>query len=390
VTNGFDHLVGRRICLVLGHTTGGIGRHVRSLIDAINDVPASPTVICPADVAARFDFPCPVRTCETGDLSGLRSLRRAMPEPALVHAHGVRPAFAALLAGGGRHRPPVITTWHNQPNTGHFPGAERLGRTVASAVARGSAANLAVSSDLLLRVFTLGGAVRLLRVGPEVPIHRELPAATERVRASVGGTGRSLVVCVARLAPQKGVEVLVEAAARLTGHPSRPVFVVAGDGPSRAELAHQIWRSGAPVTLLGERSDVPALLAAADLAVLSSHWEGSPLAAVEAMNLGVPLVATAVGGMADLGALGAARLVNPGDPGALADALGALLDSPEERRRLGARGRQRSTVWPDARETSDAVLAVYRELLVAAPFPAFPDQDSVVGLLPRFAVRELR
>jgi glycosyltransferase involved in cell wall biosynthesis len=92
------------------------------------------------------------------------------------------------------------------------------------------------------------------------------------------------------------------------------------------------------VRLLGERSDVPALLAAADLFCLASDAEGMPMAVLEAMASGVPVVASAVGGLV-AGTAGAATLVPPGDPGALAAAITRLLASPDQRDTLAAAGR---------------------------------------------------
>jgi glycosyltransferase involved in cell wall biosynthesis len=165
-----------------------------------------------------------------------------------------------------------------------------------------------------------------------------------------------LVLAVARLNRQKGLDILREAAAHL---PGAAVVAVAGEGPERDRL-------GPPLRLLGAREDVADLLAAADVVVLPSRWEGSPLAAHEALLAGRPLVVTAVGGVPAL--VGDADpppavLVPPEDPAALATAISTLLEDPSEAEALAARARTRAAQWPDAERTVQAVLAVYGELL---------------------------
>src|SRR6185436_11858278 len=103
-------------------------------------------------------------------------------------------------------------------------------------------------------------------------------------RAELGCGQRPLVVSVGRLHPQKGYAVLVSAAARWRGLTPPPAVVIAGTGPAYRELAAQISEARAPVTLLGHRTDVPDLLGAADIAVVSSVWEARQLFAQEALD----------------------------------------------------------------------------------------------------------
>jgi glycosyltransferase involved in cell wall biosynthesis len=197
-------------------------------------------------------------------------------------------------------------------------------------------------------------------VGARLPAPSGRPVAELRNELGVGQ--RALIACVARLQHQKGLDVLVDAAVQLTGHPRRPLIVIAGEGPERTSLELRIRNTSAPVRLLGARTDVADVLAAADLAVLPSRWEGSPLAAHEALAAGIPLIATGVGGIPLL--VGdAARLVPPEDSTALAAALRELLDDPPAAAELGRRGEARAAAWPDAEVTARAVLAVYAEFL---------------------------
>ena len=138
-------------------------------------------------------------------------------------------------------------------------------------------------------------------------------------------------------------------------------MAIAGTGPAYRDLAGQILAARAPVTLLGHRDDVADLLAAADLAVVSSVWEARQLFAQEALAAGVPLVATEVGGLPDL--VGdAARLVPPDDVDALDAAVRELLADPELRARYAAAGRARAATWPTEADTVAQVGSVYAEL----------------------------
>jgi glycosyltransferase involved in cell wall biosynthesis len=169
-------------------------------------------------------------------------------------------------------------------------------------------------------------------------------------------------VALGRLHPQKGFDVLVEALGRVPD----AALVIAGEGDERAALEAQARRLGVEdrVVLAGYRDDVPDLLAAADAAVFSSRFEGSPLSVIECMATGTAIVATRVGGVPELLEDGEqALLVPPEDARALAAALGRVIAEPELRERLGnaARARQRSEFAIDP--MLDRVIDLYERLL---------------------------
>jgi glycosyltransferase involved in cell wall biosynthesis len=144
-----------------------------------------------------------------------------------------------------------------------------------------------------------------------------------------------------------------------------PLAVVAGEGPDRGAWQRRADAQGAPVRFLGHRDDVADLLAAADVAVLTSAWEARALVAQEALRAGVPLVATAVGGVPEL--VGDAAVLVPWGPrGEVARAVAAgvvrLLDDPAERARLAAAGRARAATWPDGAAVLDQLRGAYEEL----------------------------
>jgi glycosyltransferase involved in cell wall biosynthesis len=250
-------------------------------------------------------------------------------------------------------------TWHNAVLARGLRG--QVSQLVERVVARSAAVTLGASADLVARARILGAEDA--RLGP-VAAPAAAPARRSRaaVRAEFGlAAATPMIVSVGRLHPQKRYDLLVDAAARWRDLAPAPVVVIAGSGPSYMELAQQASALRSPVRLLGHRTDVPDLLAGADLAVVTSEWEARQLFAQEALRAGVPLVATAVGGLPDL--VGdAARLIEPGSVDALDRAVRDLLRDPGQRAALGARGPQRAAGWPGEADTVAAVRAVYAEV----------------------------
>ena len=224
---------------------------------------------------------------------------------------------------------------------------------------------LGVSSDLVARARTLGAADARLSPVAAPPLPLPLPEGRrEAARAALLGPkdapDRPIVLAVGRLVPQKNFHLLFDAASGWRGK-DEPLVLVAGDGPERELLRARITSEKLPVRLLGQRSDIPDLLAAADVVVISSRWEARSLVAQEALRAGVPLVATAVGGLPEL--VGdAAVLVPPGDRSALSEAVSGLLADPVGRADLAAAGPPQASTWPDEAATVAQVLSVYDEL----------------------------
>jgi glycosyltransferase involved in cell wall biosynthesis len=367
-------LTGRRIAEVLATSTGGVGTHVRALLPALRDTGAQVSICGPAATDALFDFSAagaafrPVEISAgldpVADARAVAALRRATADAELVHAHGLRAGLVAVLARRRGSGQAVVVTLHNALPEGG--GAKRRVLQVLERVTvRGADVVLAASDDLADNARRLGG--RDVRTAPvsAPPLPPPTRAAAD-VRAELGLDGdRPLVLAVGRLHPQKGYDVLLDAVTRLAGDvrlPAPPLVAVAGDGPLQAELAARIAAQRLPVRLLGRRSDVADLFAAADLCVLPSRWEARSLTAQEALRSGTPLVATRTGGLPEL--LGdAAALVPVGDAAALADAVAGLLGDPARRAQLADAGRKRAATWPDEAGTARQLVAVYRELL---------------------------
>jgi len=145
---------------------------------------------------------------------------------------------------------------------------------------------------------------------------------------------------------------------------------MAGDGPLRPRLEAAARGAGLAdrAHFLGWWEDLPALYADLDVVALTSRNEGTPVCLLEAMAAGVPVVATAVGGVGDVVRHGeTGLLVPPGDPGALAAAMAALLGDPERRSSLGLAGRRAAYPAYDVKTLIARVEALYRELAAAGP-----------------------
>ncbi|ROT27161.1 glycosyltransferase family 4 protein [Micromonospora sp. HM5-17] len=357
------------VVLLTGSSTGGIGQHIVSLARGLVAGGASVTVCGPAATGEQFDFtatgalfvPVEIPANPTpADARAVAALRRVLAGPVdVVHAHGLRAGLVAVLA---RPAPPVVVTWHNSVLATGLRG--RVSRLVERVVARRARVTLGASADLVARARAVGAPdARLVPVAaPALPPPRRSRAA---VRAEFGvAPGQPLILSVGRLHPQKRYDILVDAAARWRDLDPVPVVVVAGSGPSYRELAARISTARAPVTLLGHRTDVADLLGAADLAVVTSDWEARQLFAQEALRAGVPLVATAVGGLPDL--VGeAAVLVPPGDATAVDEAVRALLGDADRRAALARLAVAQAARWPTEADTVAAVAALYAELAPA-------------------------
>jgi glycosyltransferase involved in cell wall biosynthesis len=366
------------LALVLGSSTGGIGRHVRMLAAGCAARGLAVQVLGPArtdrdfafEAAARFtpveiaSRPRPLR-----DLRAIARLRRLLGagRTDVVHAHGLRAGAlaAAALASSRRSRPALVVTVHNAPPPAGVAGAAY--RALELLVARRADSVLCVSADLERRMRAAGGR----RVGHAVVPASSAPLAMADVsaearaatRAGLGAApDQAVVLAVGRLAAQKGFGVLLEAAARWRDTRPEPLLVIAGQGPLAAGLESRAASLGLEVRFAGHRADVSALLAAADVFVLPSVWEGQSLVLQEALRAAAPIVATRVGGNQDLTGGDAAILVPPGNAGRLADAVRAVLTDPALAARLRKAAADRAHTLPSEDDAVAAALAEYRHV----------------------------
>jgi glycosyltransferase involved in cell wall biosynthesis len=264
----------------------------------------------------------------------------------LAGAHGL---MAAILAGV----PAVATEQLSAPIT--FSRWALHQRLLAHAVCR----YITVSHELavfLQRTMRFpAGKIRVVHNG--IPLEPYEHLTEGRANGAV-----FTVLTVARMDAQKGHRHLLDAAARLPGIR----FLFAGDGPEKAALSQRASHLGIAdrITFLGQRQDVPALLASCDLFVLPSLFEGLPLAILEAMAAGKAVVASAVGGSPEAVLHGeTGLLVPPADAASLASAICTLAADPDLRQRMGAAGRSRVSAEFSADTMARRTVAVYEELL---------------------------
>jgi glycosyltransferase involved in cell wall biosynthesis len=294
-------------------------------------------------------------------LAGVLRIRQALraEQPAVFHAHlswpfackdGVR---AAWLAGV----PAIVGTaqLYLAPEYGRRPpltlGLYHRIIAVSEEVRRRYQAELGVPARTLIVV------PNAIRVPAAVP----LPDAALRAKL-VDGRPNFVVLTPARLHPQKGHTYLLQAAALVPD----ATFVLAGDGPLRPALEAEARHLGIAgrCVFLGERRDVPALLAAADLFVLPSLFEGLPVSVLEAMAAERPVVGTAIGGTDEaVESEATGLLVPPRDPVALASAIRRLQADPALARRLAVAARARVAGEFTAEATARQVMRIYDELL---------------------------
>jgi len=284
----------------------------------------------------------------------------------VIHSHlstaNIASRAAAVIAGI-----PHVTTLHTMPG----PGIEdtRLRASVDGWSAWLSRALVAPSEEI---ASAYSEAFRIprrrLRVIPNAPRRFPAPADFDRAafRRDIAGEGaQSIVVALARLQPEKGIDDLIDAVALLPADMSGVRVVVAGAGPEEDRLRSRVVAVGLAerIHLLGHRSDIGSLLAAADIFCLPSRHEGLPVSLLEAMQAGLPCLATRVGGIPTVVEDGRdGLLVDAGDPEDLALSLARLAADPEWAHRLGAEAQATVERRFNLEAVASAYAGVYRGL----------------------------
>lgn len=310
----------------------------------------------------------PLRDLQT--LSRLVSLMRRI-KPHVVHTHtakaGAVGRAAAILAGV----PAIVHTYHGHVLRGYFSPAK-------TAVYRGIEQSLAWRTDRLLAVTTrVRDELIALGVGKAsqyraVPLGFDLAPllAAERrrgeLRAELGMGAAPLIGIVARLVPIKAHEVFLAAAAAVRQQVPAARFLIVGDGELRQTLEQQTAALGLTdaVRFLGWRADIDRLYGDIDVVALTSRNEGSPVALIEAMAAGVPVVSTEVGGVADVVEHGVSGLLAPMDDAAgIARHILTLLSDPDLRRTMGQHGRVKVAATYDAGRLVSDIETLYEDLI---------------------------
>lgn len=273
--------------------------------------------------------------------------------PHVLHAHvGGRFIRWAARAAGCRQ---IILHFHGQSDDWTDPGAslDEAKRThIRNALLPGTTTFIACSQDaertLLSVCPELAGKVSVIPNGVDLGrfiATRSNSRSAGRLRAELGIADTAQIVgFVGRLTPQKGVSHLIAATAPLLReHPDLHVVIV-GDGPLRRRLEDEAAKdSNGRIHFIGERQDVPEVLAAFDLLAVPSEWEPFGIVNVEAMACGIPVVAFDVGGIPEIVQADVTGILAPkGDDQALANAIARLLADNDARRGMGEAGRHRA------------------------------------------------
>lgn len=283
----------------------------------------------------------------------------------IVHMHSpqvagfARPALRTMAT-----RPKIIYTEHSSWAS-HRPST----RFLNAATMWMNDDQVAVSEEVVASIpKRLRRGIQPLIHGVDLEGIRARVNAAAGVRASLGIRESDIVITtVANLRRQKAYEVLLEAAAIVVADTDHVRFLSVGEGPLETELLDHHRRLGLRdrFCFLGYRDDVVELLGASDVFAMSSSFEGLPVALMEAMAIGLPVVATAVGGIPSVVEHSKTGvLVPPRDPGALAEAILDLCRSPSERQRLGTASREQSGMF-DAVEVTRSIESRYREVVSA-------------------------
>jgi len=319
----------RILVITTGLRLGGAEQQIAALARAFVALGHSVAIVSLTE-GQEIDLPAGIPVTELGMrktplsmLAALRKTRRVVRQwrPDVIHSHMVHGnLFARALTRTGR-MPPVVCSAHSAREGGTL-------RTLAYRLTDRWCALTTHVSEAGRQAMVASGAAPARRVivmpnGIDTSRFRPDDAARERVRRDLGlGAQDVLVLNVGRLVPEKDQATLIEAFRLVARAVPHARLVIVGEGPLRQALQDRIVQGGLAtlVTLAGARSDIPDLLRAADVFALSSRIEGMPLAIGEALATGLPVVATAAAGVAEL-AGGTATITPVGDAAALASAL---------------------------------------------------------------------
>ncbi len=280
----------------------------------------------------------------------------------VIHVHSPVAGSVARLATRSlprARRPVVVATEHNS-----WASHRRPTRWANRLTSRWNDATFAVTNEARA---SLSGptATSAVTLSHGIDVERVAALASQRhaVRAELGLDPDAIVIgTVANFRPQKDYPNLVAAARRVCDADPSIRFVAVGQGPGEADTREMVTALGLDdqVMLTGYRPDATRVMAAVDVFVLASRWEGLPVAVMEALALGLPIVATSVGGVAETFTDGVdARLVPANDPAALASALNAVVNDPALRTQLRAASTARSEEF-DAQRAIDTIETSYR------------------------------
>jgi glycosyltransferase involved in cell wall biosynthesis len=283
-------------------------------------------------------------------------MREFRPEVVHTHSYVLRYTLPAVWLAGPQA---MVHTVHNMAER----EADRLGRAIQGWAWRRGVAAVAIGDEVARSFRAVYGRdpARTIPNGIETAAFGR-PEARAAWRTAEGfGADEVLIASAGRLEPQKNPLGLIEAFARVPAGR----LVMAGEGSLMEAAGQKAERLGVEerVRFLGVRTDVAEMLSACDIFALASDWEGCPLAVMEAMAAGLPVVATAVGGVPELVEDGVTGILAArGDVQALASALDALAENPQRRLEMGQAARERSKRF-EVSAMVEAYSALFEEMV---------------------------
>jgi glycosyltransferase involved in cell wall biosynthesis len=337
----------RRLLLAAQPWDGGVARHVVALVEALPPGRFAVDVACPRgsltwkSLEGRPEVSLhairPHRRPHPDDTRSWVTLQRLVGRADVIHVHSSKAGFIGRLASFLRQRSQACLF---TPHGWSFWAAEGLESRFYVRLERMAAHWCRTIVALSADERDAGLAERIGR--PEQ--YRVIPNGVRLERFALPRSPvRGRILMVGRLAPPKRPDLALRALASVRESVPAAELHVVGDGPLRGQaeaLTAELGLNGA-VRFLGNRDDVPELLAQAECALLASDYEGCPLAVVEAMAAGVPVVATDAGGTGELVEAGRTGELGPlGDAQGLASALEQVLRNPARAAELGAAGRR--------------------------------------------------
>jgi glycosyltransferase involved in cell wall biosynthesis len=290
--------------------------------------------------------------------SRIRELAKTLHSD-IVHAHGYK---ADIYAGWalGRADVALVATCHNWIDNGM---ALRLYGWLDRRTLRGFQRIAAVSQAVRARLLASGvrpDRVEIIPNGILLPDYSLSEHIADGSPLTIGLAGR--------LSPEKGIDIFIQASETVLRHTPSARFLIAGDGPEHDRLQSLIRDLNLHdrVQLLGRCEDMAAFYASLDMLVISSHTEGLPMALLEGMAYGLPVVATRVGDIPSvLEEEKTGKLVAPGDSSALASAMTELLSDPGRRRAMRVAARERVAAEFSASAMAQRYVRLYRDALAS-------------------------
>lgn len=362
-----DPSPGPRVLFISQPVSGGVGVCVRDQLTHCADIGYRPTLVAPGSSEGPLaKTACRQITLEMRRQPGWRDirhilvLRRLFKSFDLVHLHSSKAGALGRLAAltiRRSTRPAIVFTPHawSWLVGGHMAGVYRWVERALASVAYTTIAVSQSEADEGRRV--LGDAAKIKVIPNGVDLGRFTPSPRKI-------NNPPLVVCVGRLAHQKGQDVAIKAIASMRSSSTRLRLV--GSGPLEADLRQLALDSGVAerIEWVAETPTIAPHLQEADIVVVPSRWDGMSMVLLEAMAVGAPIVASRVNGVE--AGIGTLSTVESEDHAALAAELDRLIANPEERKSLGARARDAAGNY-DIRKSLAHTDRIWGEALADAP-----------------------